>query len=93
MSSLSSLYDVIVTIGGAETVAAITGFTSRHVLIWRNRGWFPAVTYRQIRANLLARGLDVASTLFGPPTVFFGTSKNLENKFFSSPLPPQRVVF
>jgi len=56
MFSLSSLYDVIVTVGGEETLAAITGFTSRHVLIWRNRGWFPAVTYPQIRYNLLARG-------------------------------------
>ena len=85
MSSLSSLYDVIVTVGGEETLAAITGFTSRHVLIWRNRGWFPAVTYPQIRYNLLARGLDVDTSLFGPP----GSQK----KLFSSPPSPQHVAF
>jgi hypothetical protein len=85
MFSLSSLYDVIVTVGGEETLAAITGFTSRHVLIWRNRGWFPAVTYPQIRYNLLARGLDVDTSLFGPPH----SAKN----YFRIGKPPQIVAF
>ena len=90
---LSNPYDVIATIGGEETLAAITGFTSRHVLIWRNRNWFPAVTYRQIRANLLARGLDASPTLFGPPMTYLGTSKNLEKKLFSEPQTPQHMAF
>lgn len=90
---LTDLYDVMVTLGGEETLAAITGFTARHVLIWRNRGWFPAVTYRQIRANLLMKGLDVAVQIFGPPATIEGRSKILENKNLFVMRTPQSVAF
>lgn len=63
---LSTTYEVVTVLGGEATVAAITGFTERHVLVWRYRDWFPNVTYEQIRFNLLMRGLDVDPNLFGP---------------------------
>lgn len=64
MNHLTSVVDVIRTLGGRQAVAELTGVSVKAVALWRWQSEFPAKTYVVLRDALAKRGCSVDQSLF-----------------------------
>lgn len=69
MKELTSVDDIIDTLGGTFAVARIAalGITPQGVSNWRKRGRLPAEKYLVMTAELRRRGYTAPAAIFGIP--------------------------